>query len=132
MLSQNGVEFAAQLGGDAGAAATGGDGDLHVAAVDARGHDEVALLGGIGHVGEDAASFGGDTDVVVHGAVVGGGEDEQVTGEIGGAEGAAVDAHGERVEVGKDIGGDDGDARAGFEEALRFAQRDLSRADDEN
>ena len=44
--------------------------------LDARRHDEVALLGGIGDVGEDPLPFGGDADAVIGQPVVGGGEDQ--------------------------------------------------------
>jgi len=105
---------------------------VDVAAANARGDHEIALDGGVGDVGEDAAGLGGSSDFAIDGAVVGGREDERGAGEVGGAEGAAVEADGERIEIGEDLGGDDGDARAGFEETIGFAERDFSGADDEN
>lgn len=129
---QNFFEPAAQFGGEARVFAAGGDGDLHVAAVEARGDDEIALFGGIGDIGEQAAAFCGDADAVVGEAVVGGGEDEKDAGEIAGAEAAAHDAHGKLFKLRFAFGSDNGDARAGFEEPAGLAESNLTGADDEH
>ena len=125
-------QLLAQLGGEAGDSLRRWRSRSGLRPGHARGDDEIALVGGIGDIGENAAAFGGDADAVVDGAVVGGGEDEHGAAQVGGAEGAADDADGQGVEVGGALGGDHGDARAGFEQAAGFAQRDIAGADDED
>jgi len=48
-----------------------------------RRQDEIALAGGIGDVGENAAALGGYTDAMVGEAVVGSGKDEHAPGQVG-------------------------------------------------
>ncbi len=100
--------------------------------MDAGGDDEAALFGGIGDVGEESAAFGGDTDAVIGETVVGGGEDEEDAGEICSAKAAADQAEGEVFKFGLAFRGDDGDPRAGLQQAASFAKCDFTGADDED
>lgn len=94
----------------------------------AGGKDEIALAGGIGDVGENAAALGGHADAMVGEAVVGGGKDEHTPRKVGCAERTAHQPHGERFEFGFPLRRHHGDARARLDQALGFAQRHFARA----
>jgi hypothetical protein len=126
--SQNFVELLAQFGGKPRILAAGGNGHLHASTLHPGGHDEAALRGGIGDVGKDAFGSGGDADAMVGEAIIGGGVDQHVIAQVGGAETAGHQAHGHGLELRFPLGSDDGYARARFQKTSGLAERDLARA----
>ena len=98
---------------------------MHVAALHPGGHQEAALFGGIGDVGEHALTLGGNGDAVVGQPVTGGGEDQQRASQIRSAEVAPHQPHRQIFEFGLANRCHHGDARAGFQQSAGFAQRDL-------
>jgi hypothetical protein len=105
-----------------------GNRNLHVSALEARRHDEAALVGGIRDVGEDALAFGGDADAVIGQAIVGGGENQHRAGQVRSAEAARHQAHRQRLEFRLPVGRVDRYARARLEQAPGLSWADLSGA----
>ena len=97
-----------------------------------RREDEIALAGGIGDVGENAAALGGYPNAMVGEAVVGGGKDEHAAGQVGRAERTAHQPHRERFEFAFPLRRHHGNPRARLEQSLGLAQRHFPRAHNEH
>jgi len=129
-------EFLAKALGERGAFAVGGDGDLEVAALDDGAVEEVAIIGVVDGVAEDAAGFGFAEDGGVDFGDGGGGDDEESTGQVAGfvefgppVEMVSADLGGER---GAEARGDEADAGAGFEEGGEFGFGESAATDDDD
>ena len=125
-------QLLSQIGRKARVFAAGRDGEVETMARYARREDEIALAGGIGDVGENAATLGGYPNAMVGEAVVGGGKDEHATGQVGRAERTAHQPQGERFEFAFPLRRNHGDARARLEQPFGLAQRHFPRAHNEH
>src|SRR6185437_13667265 len=111
-----------------------GDGDLQIAATDDRREVEVAEGRVVDGVDKDTGGFGFGEHGAVDGGIVGGGDGEELRGEIAVLVFAEMQRNLARVSERGDavirLGRDDGDARVRGEQRFDLRLSELARADD--